>query len=55
MEIIKLIEPNIEYADDIWKFRQEVIEGDAYDENQFAGCMGLSTSESAEEWIKSCI
>lgn len=55
MERIKLIEPNMQYAEDIWKFRQEVMEVDVCDKNQFAGCTGLYASKSAEEWIKSCI
>ena len=54
MEQIELIEVNVEYADDIWQFRQEILECDAESEDQFAGCMSLDTSESAEEWIKIC-
>ena len=54
MEQIELIEVNVEYADDIWKFRQEILECDAESEDQFAGCMSLDTSESAEDWIKIC-
>ena len=54
MEQIELIEVNVEYADDIWRFRQEILECDAESEDQFAGCMSLDTSESAEEWIKIC-
>ena len=51
---IKLVSPTKEYANDLWVFRQEIIENDAEDENQFAGCMGLAESESAEEWIELC-
>lgn len=54
MEQIELIEPQKKYADDIWKFRQEVLECDAENEDRFAGCMSLDVSESAEEWIKIC-
>ena len=54
MEQIELIEPNIKYADDIWKFRQEILECDAENEDQFAGCISLDVSKSAEEWIKTC-
>ena len=54
MEQIELIEVNIKYADDIWQFRQEILECDAESEDQFAGCMSLDTSKSAEEWIKTC-
>lgn len=52
MEQIVLIEPQIEYADDIWEFRREIIEYDAESEDQFAGCISLDVSKSAEEWIK---
>ena len=54
MNQIELIEVNFKYADDIWKLRQEILECDAESEDQFAGCMSLDTSESAEEWIKTC-
>lgn len=35
---IELVEPQIKYAEDIWNFRQEIINNDANSENQFAGC-----------------
>lgn len=54
MEPIELMEPQERYADEIWKFRQEILECDAEDEDQFAGCLSLDTSRSAEEWIKTC-
>ncbi len=54
MEQIELIEPGMEYADDIWKFRQEILDCDAENEDQFAGCISLDVSKSAEEWIKIC-
>ena len=54
MEPIELVEPNSTYAADIWAFRQEILECDAENEDQFAGCMSLDTSKSAEEWIKIC-
>lgn len=54
MEQLILIEPQIEYADDIWKFRYEILECDADTEDQFAGCMSLDVCKSAEEWIKIC-
>jgi len=54
MEQIELMEPNSNYADDIWAFRQEILECDAENEDQFAGCMSLDVSKSAEEWIKIC-
>lgn len=54
MEQIILVEPQKKYADDIWLFRQEILACDAQNENQFAGCILLDESKSAEEWIKIC-
>ena len=54
MKQIELVEPQKKYADDIWRFRQEILEYDAENENQFAGCMSLDKSKSAEEWIRIC-
>ena len=39
MEQISLIEPQKMYADEIWKFRQEILECDAENEDQLAGCL----------------
>jgi len=49
-----LVEPSEEYADEIWAFRQEVLEADAHDEDRFAGCMSMDAVTSAEEWICIC-
>ena len=54
MEEIKLIEPTTDYAEDIWAFRREILEKDTDSEDQFAGCMSLDISASAEEWIHIC-
>lgn len=54
MEQIELIEPGIEYADEIWEFRQEILDFDAENEDRFAGCISLEESKSAHEWIKIC-
>lgn len=54
MDEIKLAEPTAEYADDLWAFRQEIIEIDADSDDQFAGCMSLDKCKSAEEWIRIC-
>ena len=54
MEEIKLVEPSLEYADDLWAFRQEILDADSEDDDQFAGCMALDKSSSAEEWINIC-
>ena len=53
MDII-LIEPTMEYADEIWAFRQEVIDFDEGHNDRFAGCFKLEASASAEEWINVC-
>ena len=52
MNEIKLIEPTIEYEEDIWTFRQEIL--DSNDEDKFAGCGTLEQSSSAKEWIETC-
>ncbi|MBR6222777.1 MAG: hypothetical protein IKQ71_05025, partial [Lachnospiraceae bacterium] len=49
-----LVEPSLEYAEDLWAFRQEIIDKDADNEDQFAGCMSLNSSSSADEWIRIC-
>lgn len=49
MKEIELIEPENKYAEDIWKFRQEILEYDATCGDQFAGCLSLDTCKSAEE------
>lgn len=54
MDEIILIEPHKKYADDVWEFRQEILECDVENESQFAGCLSLDVSKSAEEWIKIC-
>lgn len=54
MEQIELIEIEMKYADDIWEFRQEILQCDAENEDRFAGCMSLDECTSAEEWIKIC-
>ena len=53
-DIMKLIAPCPEYADEIWAFRAEILEKDADNEDQFAGCMSLNSCRSAEEWIHIC-
>ena len=54
LESIELVELQIKYAEDIWNFRQEIIDNDADSENQFAGCGCLDKCNSAEEWIRIC-
>ena len=50
MNEIKLMEPTIEYKEDIWKFRQEIMDSSDYD--KFAGCGTLEQSSTALEWIE---
>ncbi len=54
MRDIELVEVNIEYENEIWEFRKEILEYDRDNEDQFAGCSGLSESNSAKEWVKMC-
>lgn len=54
MDRIVLVEPSMEYAEDIWAFRQDIIDNDTDNEDKFAGCMYLDSSDSAEEWIRIC-
>ena len=54
MEHIELVEVQKKYANDIWNFRREILECVPEDEDQFAGCLSLDESKSAEEWINIC-
>lgn len=54
MEQIELVEVQKKYTDDIWSFRQEILECDAESEDQFAGCLSLDECKSAKEWIMIC-
>ena len=54
MDRIILVEVNTKYAEDIWAFRQEIIDCDALNEDQFAGCLSLDECKSAKEWIMIC-
>ena len=51
MDALTLRIPTMEYADDIRRFRDEILA--AGDEDSFAGCGGLENCESAAEWIAS--
>jgi len=48
MNEIKLIKPSVEYADEIMKFRQELLDA----ESEFAGCGFLFNCKTGEEWIE---
>lgn len=53
-EVLRLTEPSMEYEQQIWQFRQEIL--DAGDQDSFAGCGGgdrsLEACSSAGEWIE---
>lgn len=48
MEEIVLIKPSLEYADDIMKFRQELLDTEC----EFSGCGSLHNCTTANEWIE---
>lgn len=50
MQEIRLIKPTMEYAQEIERFRQEVL--DAGDADCFAGCCNLEDCASVEDWIR---
>ena len=50
MDEIKLIKPTMEYEDDIWQLRQEILE--SRDKDKFAGCGNLEECSCAKEWIE---
>ena len=54
MTSLKLVEATPEYAEQVWRFRQEVFDYDNNNESQFAGCLSLDEAASAEEWIRWC-
>lgn len=49
MDTIELLEPSEEYADDILKFKQEIMDSD--DNDKFAGCGNLDSCLSIQDWI----
>ena len=54
MSEIVLMEAAPEYAEQVWQFRQEVLDYDTNSKSQFAGCLSLEEATSAEEWIRWC-
>lgn len=54
VETIRLTAPDLDHAEDIWAFRNEIMEKDADSEDRFAGCLSLDTCSTAEEWIRIC-
>lgn len=53
MEEIVLVEPIIEYGEDVMLFRTEILEANGPD--SFAGCYSLKLCESAQQWVDSCM
>lgn len=53
LNVLKLVEPSLEYADQISSFRQEIIDKET-SEDWFAGCLGLDRSENPSDWIELC-
>lgn len=51
MYSICLVNPSMTYAEDIWKFRQEVLYSKDAERDKFAGCCSLEKCTSAKEWI----
>ena len=54
MSEIVLMEAALEYAEQVWQFRQEVLDRDKNSGSRFAGCLSLEEATSAEEWIRCC-
>ncbi len=54
IDSIFLAEADVQYADELEKFKDEVLEADKDNDDQFAGCMGLRNCATAEEWIDIC-
>ena len=50
MEEIKLTEPTIEYANEVWAMRREL--RDAGDRDAFAGCEGLEEYDTYAGWLE---
>ena len=50
---IKLIKPTMEYEEDIWSFRQEILDSD--DKDKLAGCQYLEECASSYEWIEKSV
>ena len=49
--MIFLIEANEKYIDELQKFKDEVLQADKDNDDQFAGCMGLRDCSTSKEWI----
>ena len=52
--MIFLIEANEKYIDELQQFKDEVLQADKDNDDQFAGCMGLRECSTSKEWIDIC-
>lgn len=52
--LIFLIEADVRYNRELEEFKKEILEFDADNEDQFAGCLGLKDAASSDEWINIC-
>ena len=52
--MILLTEADEQYADELQRFKDEVLEADKDNDDQFAGCMGLRDCSTSKEWIDIC-
>lgn len=52
--MIFLTEANDRYESELQAFKEEVLEADRDNDNQFAGCNGLRNCATAREWIDIC-
>ncbi len=52
--MIFLTEADEKYTDELQKFRDEVLQADKDNDDQFAGCMGLRECSASGEWIDIC-
>ena len=52
--MIFLVEADEKYIDELQEFKDEVLQADTDNDDQFAGCMGLRDCATAKEWIDIC-
>lgn len=50
MDVITLKRPTMEYADDIMRMKQEILDSD--DKDLFAGCSNLHACNTVDEWLE---
>ena len=52
--MIFLVETDEKYIDELQEFKDEVLQADTDNDDQFADCMGLRDCATAKEWIDIC-